>query len=69
MVVNTVEADREFALLVGKAFLREIQGGNTDSAIAFGRAFLIALGEKDLSGSDDSAMANGKNHQAEWVHA
>jgi len=59
----------DFALLCGRAFLNELSEGRIDSAIAFGRAFLIALGEKDLSSSDDSAMANGKNHQAEWVHA
>jgi hypothetical protein len=59
----------DFALLCGKAFLNELSEGRIDSAIAFGRAFLIALGEKDLSGTDDSTLANGRNHQGEWAHA
>jgi len=36
--------DKEFATLVGKAFLHELDMGHRDSAIAFGRAFLLALG-------------------------
>jgi hypothetical protein len=59
----------DFALLCGKAFLNELNEGRIDSAIAFGRAFLIALGEKDSSNSEDGALANGKEHQGEWVHA
>lgn len=62
MVMNTVAADREFALLVGKAFLTELQGGNTDSAIAFGRAFLLALGKRGPETADGEAVLNGKGH-------
>ncbi len=36
--------DKAFALLVGKAFLREVERGDTQSATAFGRAFLLSLG-------------------------
>lgn len=46
--------DTEFATLVGKAFLHELDMGHRDSAIAFGRAFLLALGmegpEPDTAG-------------------
>ncbi|OGS56926.1 MAG: hypothetical protein A3K60_01925 [Euryarchaeota archaeon RBG_19FT_COMBO_56_21] len=46
--------DTEFATLVGKAFLHELDMGHRDSAIAFGRAFLLALGmqgpESDTAG-------------------
>ncbi len=38
--------NKEFAVLVGKAFLREIEVDHKESAIAFGRAFLLALGMK-----------------------
>jgi len=38
--------NRDFALLVGKAFLREVERGDVQSAIAFGRAFLLSLGMK-----------------------
>lgn len=39
-----MKKDKEFAVLVGKAFLRELEAGETDKAIAFGRAFLLSLG-------------------------
>ncbi len=51
--------DERFALLVGKAFLQEIQAGHRDNAIAFGRAFLLALGHADPESSEDNgAFAN-----------
>ena len=63
--------DTEFATLVGKAFLREIDMGHRDSAIAFGRAFLLALGmqgpETDAAGKpcgdrwSNSALADSSN--------
>ena len=36
--------NKEFAVLVGKAFLHEIEASHKEAAIAFGRAFLLALG-------------------------
>ncbi len=59
--------NREFALLVGKAFLRELQTGNTDGAIAFGRAFLLALGNKGPEPSDSDAAVNGKGRSHEFI--
>ena len=61
-------ADREFALLVGKAFLRELEGGNTESAIAFGRAFLLALGMKGPETTENGAEMNGKGRSHEYAH-
>lgn len=52
-----MKEDREFAVLVGKAFLREIEARRTERAIAFGRAFLLALGRTgtiDVAGSSMS---------------
>jgi hypothetical protein len=69
MVMNTVKADREFALLVGKAFLMEIQGGNTDSAIAFGRAFLLALGKRGPEALENEAELNGRGHSEGYAEA
>ena len=40
--------DTVFATLVGRAFLHELDMGHRDSAIAFGRAFLLALGMEGL---------------------
>jgi hypothetical protein len=53
--------DKRFALLVGKAFLQELEAGHTDSAIAFGRAFLLSLGYKGVSGEDTYPALNGKD--------
>lgn len=69
MVTNTVTADREFALLVGKAFLRELHGGNTDSAIAFGRAFLLALGKRGPEVSEGETVLNGRGHSEGYAEA
>jgi hypothetical protein len=54
--------DKRFALLVGKAFLRELEEGHTDTAIAFGRAFLLALGHEGVSSDESYPAMNGKNH-------
>jgi len=39
-----MDKDTEFALLLGRAFLREVDQGHKESAVAFGRAFLLAMG-------------------------
>ncbi len=38
--------DKDFALLVGRAFLREVERGDKQSATAFGRAFLLSIGAR-----------------------
>ena len=56
-----MSGDKEFAVLVGKAFLREINEGRKDSAVAFGRAFLLSLGMKGPeSECPHNHLANGK---------
>ena len=62
-------ADKEFALIVGKAFLRELNSGNTESAVAFGRAFLLALGKRGPEPSENGVAINGKDHQEQFVQA
>ncbi|UCE45459.1 MAG: hypothetical protein JSU93_00760 [Methanobacteriota archaeon] len=62
-------ANKDFALLVGKAFLRELEAGNTDGAIAFGRAFLLALGHKGPEGSRSDAAVNGKERSQAFAQA
>ncbi len=62
MVMNTVNPDREFALLIGKAFLRELREGNRDQSIAFGRAFLLALGNKGPEAAEGAAELNGRGY-------
>lgn len=54
--------DKDFALLVGRAFLHEIDAGHKDSAIAFGRAFLLALGMRGPEESVRDSMAHGKHY-------
>jgi hypothetical protein len=41
-----MEPNKDFALLVGRAFLRELGNGHRTEAIAFGRALLLALGRR-----------------------
>jgi hypothetical protein len=67
MTGNTITADREFALLVGKAFLSELQGGSTDTAIAFGRAFLLALGKRGPEAAEGDAELNGRGHSEAYA--
>ncbi len=54
--------DTRFALLVGKAFLQEIEVGHRDTAIAFGRAFLLALGKQGPNADDEFSAIHGKDH-------
>jgi hypothetical protein len=55
-----MEKNKEFALLIGKAFLREIEAGHTESAVAFGRAFLLSLGMRGPEHADHSPFQNGR---------
>jgi hypothetical protein len=48
--------DKDFAVLVGKAFLRELESGETDKAIAFGRAFLLSLGMAGPDASEENSL-------------
>jgi len=58
-------ANRDFALLVGRAFLHEIEAGHRDAALAFGRAFLIALGKK---GPDEEVKTEIPHHKVHELH-
>jgi hypothetical protein len=58
-MVKTKE-NKEFAVLVGKAFLHEAEAGHRDAAIAFGRAFLLALGMKGPEQKQNRLSAVGK---------
>ncbi len=62
-------SNEDFALLCGRAFLYELDEGRIDSAIAFGRAFLISLGAKDVGTGDDAGLANGKQHGEHLIPA
>jgi len=53
--------DKDFALLVGRAFLREVERGDTQSAIAFGRAFLLSLGMKGPRDEARGAFPRGRS--------
>jgi hypothetical protein len=55
----SMEKNNEFAVLVGRAFLREVEAGNTESAIAFGRAFLLSLGMKGPDESEKTPCEHG----------
>ena len=59
--------NRDFALLVGKAFLRELEADNRDGAIAFGRAFLLALGHRSPVASENDATMNGRERSQEFA--
>lgn len=61
--------DNDFALLVGRAFLHELDAGHTESAVAFGRAFLIALGCRGPAQSEGAHAANGASNHRELVAA
>lgn len=52
--------NKEFAVLVGKAFLHEAEAGHRDAAIAFGRAFLLALGMRGPEQKQNRLSAVGK---------
>jgi len=57
-----MKRDKEFALLVGRAFLRELNQGNTESAVAFGRAFLLAMGMKGPEPAESRFPSRGRQH-------
>lgn len=59
-----MEANKDFALLVGRAFLHELEEGDTEAAIAFGRAFLLALGARGPDTSEKHPFASS-GHQSE----
>ncbi len=61
--------DKDFALLVGKAFLREVEQGHTQSATAFGRAFLLALGMKGPMEGKEKHAADDKSLGQDMVPA
>lgn len=56
-----MEKDREFALLVGRAFLQELEAGRTESAVAFGRAFLLSMGMRGPEEGERHRLATGRN--------
>jgi len=58
-----MEKNKEFAVLVGKAFLREVQSGDKESAVAFGRAFLLSLGMKGPDEIEKSTLSNGPHDE------
>ncbi len=57
-----MEANRDFALLVGRAFLHELEEGNREAALAFGRAFLLAMGMRGPETSERNPLAHGRHH-------
>ncbi len=64
-----MQANKDFALLVGKAFLHELELGNTEAALAFGRAFLLALGMKGPDLTEKHGFANGRHHGEHYAIA
>jgi len=58
-----MEKNKEFAVLVGRAFLREVEAGHTESAVAFGRAFLLSLGMRGPAESEKTPYANGPHDE------
>lgn len=61
--------NKEFAVLVGKAFLQEIEANHKESAIAFGRAFLLALGMKGPEQTQNKLSAIGRHCREHLVLA
>jgi hypothetical protein len=61
--------NKEFAVLVGRAFLKEIDKGDKEAAIAFGRAFLLALGMKGPEPKRGASLVNGRSHGEHWALA
>jgi hypothetical protein len=57
-----MDEDRRFAVLVGRAFLHELEIGHTESAVAFGRAFLLSLGKKGPEGKEFSPLGHGRQY-------
>jgi hypothetical protein len=55
-----MERNKEFAVLVGRALLHELELGRRDSAVAFGRAFLLSLGMKGPEEIERAHMGHGR---------
>lgn len=55
--------NKEFAMLLGRAFLRELDQGHTESAVAFGRAFLLAMGKKGPDAERGSPHHGRQSHE------
>ena len=55
--MTAAAVNKDFAVLVGKAFLKELDAGRVDSAIAFGRAFLLSLGMRGPEEPDTHHVA------------
>lgn len=64
-----MEANKDFALLVGKAFLHELDVGDKEAAMAFGRAFLLALGMRGPDTTEKHPFANGRHHGEHYAVA
>lgn len=64
-----MKANRDFALLVGKAFLHELDAGNTEAALAFGRAFLLSLGMKGPDNTEKHPITNGRHESEHYAVA
>ncbi|MGQ9587333.1 MAG: hypothetical protein ACUVT7_02990 [Thermoplasmata archaeon] len=47
-------------ILVGRAFLRELEAGRRDTAIAFGRAFLLTLGMRGPEETSRSHLGHSR---------
>lgn len=60
LTMSELTQNKDFAILVGKAFLRELEAGRKDAAIAFGRAFLLTLGMKGLEERSKNTVGQGK---------
>ena len=56
----TMDKNKEFAVLVGRAFLHEVEEGHREAAVAFGRAFLLSLGMKGPDLDEPSPFSNGR---------
>lgn len=65
----SMSENKEFAVLVGKAFLHEIEASHKEAAIAFGRAFLLALGMKGPEQTRSRLSAMGRPCRAHLVLA
>jgi hypothetical protein len=61
--------NKEFAVLVGRAFLHEIEASHKDAAIAFGRAFLLALGMKGPEQTQNRMSAMGRPCREHFILA
>jgi len=64
-----MEKNSEFALLVGRAFLRELEAGHTDAAVAFGRAFLLSLGMRGPEEHEGPRFAAGRHPGEQYAVA